>query len=273
MPKYATNPGVMTGDLGVFTGTGGVPKMPAVSGPAAPMASSMPALPGMEPRRRLPGIEPPPDGETGGTFPVPTTCLPYDPLRFQFLSRRGGFVVKTDNWGKKFMCPPNVEPPQQPDTTPGEGLGEFGWSSELADLYQLLLSRGGEFLGDPGFSDQALSYAFGNDFEKIRAQEAAKRQQLLDTQSRMGTLGSGSSAGQLSDLAWGTEGDIATLMRDIFLQNEGQKRQDVQLGAGLFGQGAGFEQMLEAINAARRGEGSQALQQLLMLLQILKGGG
>jgi hypothetical protein len=62
-------------------------------------------------------------------------------------------------------------------------------------------------------------------------------------------------------------------MRDIFVQNEGQKRADVSQGAGLFGSAAEFSKALEAINAGRRGEGTTSMALLLQLLSILKGGG
>jgi hypothetical protein len=112
---------------------------------------------------------------------------------------------------------------------------------------------------------------FGQDFEKIRGQEASTRQQILDQQSRSGTLGSGSALQQLIDNAWGTEGNVANTMKDIFVQNEGMKRADVNQGTGIFNTATEFAKALEAINSGRRGEGSMAMQQLLALLQILKG--
>ncbi len=39
----------------------------------------------------------------------------------------------------------------------------------------------------------------------------------------------------------------------------------------ILGRGLGFEQLIEAINAGRRGEGQNALSMLLALLQLFKG--
>jgi hypothetical protein len=179
--------------------------------------------------------------------------------------------------GTSYLCPkitPGgtiIDPNDPGAATEGTGLGEYGWPPELKGLYDALISRGGEFLNSPGYSPQSLNYMFGQDFEKIRGQEAATRQQILDQQSRSGTLGSGSALQQLIDNAWGTEGNVANTMKDIFVQNEGMKRADVNQGTGMFNTATEFAKALEAINSGRRGEGSLAMQQLLALLQILKG--
>jgi hypothetical protein len=83
-------------------------------------------------------------------------------------------------------------------------------------------------------------------------------------------LGTGAGQGMLNDLSWQTEGNVANLARDLFVGNETKKKQDLldytNAAQGILGGGMGFEQLLEAINASRRGEGSASLQALLAWL-------
>jgi hypothetical protein len=275
MPKYDTNPSVMSGELGIIKSPTTNVALAQPAQPAQPSsASSDPFMDFL--RGRTPAAAEPTVPATGAAT-VGGGCVKVSTRQvFQYALK--GYKPRKNSAGELFMCPPGVELPADPvdpgteeTTTPGTGLGEFSWPQELKDLYNLLISRGSEFLGSPGYSDQALSYAFGNDFEKIRQQEAAAREQMQALQSSQGLLGTGAAAQQMSDLAWGNEGDISTLMRDIFLQNEAQKRADVTQGQGIFGTGVDFAALLEQLNAARRGEGTAALSQLLQLLQILKG--
>jgi hypothetical protein len=279
MGKYSTNPEVMTKDIGVVA-AGTQQASPTIAQPTTtPRTSifgrSVGAAPSTTDTGSVPRTDPNAMNPAGN-------CIPHSEGMSPLIMRwQRGYTATHDSMGKLWYCPKGMKPPDptgpgtdaDENTEPGTGLGEFNWPQEMQDLYRLLMSRGNELLDTPGYSDQALGYAFGNDFEKIRQQEAGQREQMEKYQSKAGTLGTGSGAQQMMDLAWGKEGDIATLMRDIFLQNEQQKRADVNQGGGIFNQGMSFAQALEAMNASRRGEGTAAMQQLLQLLQILKGGG
>jgi hypothetical protein len=151
-------------------------------------------------------------------------------------------------------------------------LGEYKYPSGMSDLMSLLLGRGKELMGMPlGYSQDAMDKMFGLGFENVRATERPAREQLLSNLSRTGMSGTGTAAGQLGDLAWNTEKGISDLARNLFISNEEKKKADLLdytsaakdiLGGG----GLNYENMLESINAARRGEGNTALMLLLQLL-------
>jgi len=150
----------------------------------------------------------------------------------------------------------------------GGTLGEYTYPPEMQALMDLLLSRGKDLMGMPtGYSQEAQDKMFGRGFENVRAGEAGARTGMEQGLSRQGMLGTGAGQGMLNDLSWQTEGNVANLARDLFVGNETKKKQDLldYTGAaqGILGSGMGFEQLLEAINASRRGEGSAAMQALL----------
>lgn len=161
------------------------------------------------------------------------------------------------------------------DGTKGK-LGEYKYPAEMQSLMDLLLSRGKEFLGlAPGFSQEAQDKMFGRGFESVRGQEAGQRTALESGLSRQGMLGTGAGQGMLNDLAWQTEGNVANLARDLFIANEEKKKADLldyTTGAqSVMSGGLGFEQLREAINSARRGEGAAALQNWLAWLLAQMG--
>jgi len=153
----------------------------------------------------------------------------------------------------------------------GGTLGEYKYPPEMQALMDLLLSRGKEFMGlTPGFSQEAQDKMFGRGFENIRGQEAGQRTGMEQGLSRQGMLGTGAGQGMLNDLSWQTEGNVANLARDLFVMNEEKKKKDLldysTAAQSMFGSGMSYEQLLEAINASRRGEGSASLQALLAWL-------
>ena len=153
----------------------------------------------------------------------------------------------------------------------GGTLGEYTYPPEMQALMDLLLSRGKDLMGMPtGYSQEAQDKMFGRGFENIRGQETGQRAGMEQGLSRQGMLGTGAGQGMLNDLSWQTEGNVANLARDLFVGNETKKKQDLldytNAAQGILGGGMGFEQLLEAINASRRGEGSASLQALLAWL-------
>jgi len=154
-------------------------------------------------------------------------------------------------------------------------LGEYKYPSGMSELMSLLLGRGKELMGMPlGYSQEAQDKMFGLGFENVRAQEKPAREQLLNTLSRQGMSGTGTAAGQLSDLSWSAEKNITDLARQLFVGNEDKKKADLLdytgAASNIYGQGMSSENLLEAINAARRGEGNTAMMLLLQLLGAYK---
>lgn len=150
-------------------------------------------------------------------------------------------------------------------------LGEYKYPAEMQGLMDLLLARGKEFMGlTPGFSQTAQNNMFGQGFENVRAGEAGQRNTMEQGLSRQGMLGTGAGQGMLNDLSWNTEGNVANLARDLFVQNELKKKQDLidysTAAQGILGGGMDFQRLLESINSARRGEGASAFQNLLAWL-------
>ena len=156
----------------------------------------------------------------------------------------------------------------------GGGEGELGWwefPEEMQEFYRNLLSRGQKFLNMPlGYTPEMISSWFGKDYDVIRGQEAPLRQQTMATLGREGMLGTGAVPEAMGRTAWDIESKIADLSRDIFLASEYQKKQDIlnysKAAQEIFGTGMGYNQLIEAINAARRGERQEAINALLAWL-------
>ena len=210
----------------------------------------------------------------------------------------------------------------------GELAQPYALPEDIQRLMGGLATRGEEFLGRrPGYSDAVMRAMFGRDFERVRERGGRRAEEEMALARREGLAGTGAMRGLTSDIAWQTEQDVTNLMRDLFLAQEAQKRQDRygyteaaqritddlarlrfgeeemglaragearglagtvgqmlfgeeaarmgRLGYGMeqkrmaqdiFGQGMGYNQMIEAINAARRGEQQNALSMLLSYL-------
>jgi hypothetical protein len=166
-------------------------------------------------------------------------------------------------------------------------LGEYQWPSDLTDLYGKMMGKAGDYLDmnlpdynlppelqalldkllgraneyiarKPGYSQSALEAQFGKGYENIRNLGTLTRQQTEAGLQKEGMLGTGAGQAALRQIPWQTEKNISDVVRDVFLGNEEQKRKDLEaftnISSGLFGQGVGVEQMVEAINAERRGE-------------------
>jgi hypothetical protein len=158
-------------------------------------------------------------------------------------------------------------------TTQGT-LGEYQYPPELQNLMGKLYGRANEMLArKPGFSDSLIRAMFGSNFDKIRGAERATRQQTMADLASEGMLGTGAARDILGNISWQTEKNVGDIQRDIFLANEAQKREDIQgftdAASRLMSQGMSFEQVREAINAARRGEQMTALALMLQYFNSL----
>jgi len=150
----------------------------------------------------------------------------------------------------------------------GKGLGQYQWPPELKDLYAKLMATAGGLLPG-GFSEEAITKMFGKGFENVRGLETPARESLLTNLGREGMLGTGQATTKLGDLSWAAERGVSDVMRDVFLQNELQKRKDIELSNLLFGGGINFNTILEQLNAGRRGEGQAALALFLQYFMSL----
>jgi hypothetical protein len=138
-------------------------------------------------------------------------------------------------------------------------LPDYNLPPELQALLDQLLGRAGEYMArKPGYSQSALDARFGKGYENIRNLANLARGQTTSALQREGMLGTGAGQAALRQIPWQTEKNVSDTIRDVFLGNEDQKRKDLEaftnIASGLFGQGVGVEQMVEAINAERRGE-------------------
>lgn len=168
-------------------------------------------------------------------------------------------------------CESNADCPENQRCVDGrceEMAGYFEWPEELRLLYEKLMGRGQEVLDMPyGYTEEMMANMFGRDFEKIRGREAANREMMTSLLSRGGMLGTGTELEQMGKLSWGTESQISNIMRDLFIKGEEKKKEDIidfsKLAQDIMGGGMQYTSLQEAINAARRGEGQDAMSQLI----------
>ena len=180
-----------------------------------------------------------------------------------------GYKKTTMEDGSTWCCPEDISGDGQQD------LGEYGYPDWMKRLMGMLSGRAESMLNRPyGFSQDEKDQRFGKGFEKIRGQEAPARDSLMRALSSQGMLGTGAGMGQLGQLASGAENTVTDLRRDLFLEEEEKKKRDeldfTGMANQLFGTGMGYEGMLEAMNAGRRGEGRDWLRLLLSLLQGMR---
>jgi len=170
--------------------------------------------------------------------------------------------------GERWCCPGD-------DTTTTGGLGEFQWPSEMQNYYKMLMGRGTDLLGMPlGLTQEEQDAMFGKGFENVRGQEGSMQNELTSWLQSMGALGTGTELEQRGKASRGIQENISDLMRDILMYNSERKKSDLldYTGASqsIFGQGMDYNQIMEAINAARRGEGTDALNKLIAYWMGLK---
>lgn len=156
--------------------------------------------------------------------------------------------------------------------TAAPALGEFKWPKEVEEYYKLLTSAGTNYLTNPGYSKAVLSAMFGTDFDKVRALETGTRNTMQGLLGREGLLGTGTAGRTMAQTAWNTENNIANLMRQLMIDQEAKKAQDIAAANTLFGSVTGYNQIGEAINAARRGEGQASLAMLMQYILNLMSG-
>ena len=170
--------------------------------------------------------------------------------------------------GQEWCCPAGGD-------DGGGGLGEYSYPPELQNFFKLLMGRGTDLLGMPlGLTQEEMDAMFGQGFENIRGQEGGMQNDLTSWLQSMGALGSGAELEQRGKVARGTQQSMSDLMRNLLIYGSERKKSDLLdytgEARGIFGQGLWYEQLLEAINASRRGEGSDAIDQWLRYLGLLQ---
>ena len=181
-----------------------------------------------------------------------------------------GYQPKNIN-GESWCCPVAGA---GTSTGTGEGLGWWEPPSEMQNYYLNLMGRGQEFLDMPlGFTPEMINKWFGRDFELIRGMEGPMREQAMTTLGREGMLGTGAVPERMGKIAWDVESGISDLSRNLFLESEMQKKKDILdysgMAQSIFGTGMGYNQLIEAINASRRGERQAAMDALMQWLAMM----
>jgi len=157
-----------------------------------------------------------------------------------------------------------------------EYAGEFGWSPEIQALLARILDRANSLLDQPlGLSDEERQAIYNRIFEKIKGMERPAIQSAMNVTSRQGLLGSPYAERGITQIQRSTREQLASAERDIQIQ-EAQDRYQQLLGTtsaaqSLLGTGMGAEQLVEAANAARRGEGTSSLNSILQYLISVGG--
>ena len=160
--------------------------------------------------------------------------------------------------------------------TSGWGGEQFGWSPEIQALLARILDRANSLLDQPlGLTDEERQAIYNRIFEKIKGMEGPTIQSAYNRISRQGLLGSPYAEREVAGIQRGTRELLTGAERDIEIQ-EAQDRYQQLLGTtgmaqNLLGTGMGAEQLVEAANAARRGEGTMSLNSILQYL-IATGG-
>jgi hypothetical protein len=159
----------------------------------------------------------------------------------------------------------------------GDGDGEqFAWSPEIQALLARILDRANSLLDQPlGLSDEERQAIYNRIFEKIKGMERPAIQSAMNLTSRQGLLGSPYMERGITGIQRSTREQLASAERDIQIQ-EAQDRYQQLLGTtsaaqSLLGTGMGAEQLVEAANAARRGEGTSSLNSILQYLISVGG--
>lgn len=171
----------------------------------------------------------------------------------------------------EYWCCPETDT----GTTGKTALGEFKWPAEMQNFYNMLIGRGTDMLNMPlGITPEEEAAMFGKDFEKVKGQEGGMQNDLTSWLQTMGALGTGTELEQRGKVSRGIQENISDLMRDLLIYGSERKKSDLLdytgAASGLFGQGMNYNQIQEAINAARRGESDRALMLLLQMWGGLK---
>jgi len=159
----------------------------------------------------------------------------------------------------------------------GDGGEQFQWGPDVSALIKRLMERANYFLDYPrGLTPEERQGVINYAYEGIKRGERGTLQSTKDMLSRMGLLGTGFEAQKLGEVRRGTTETVANVQRQVAIDELNRRFNELMATSGmaqsLTGTGMTAEQLVEALNAARRGEGSGAMNTLMAYLQTVMGG-
>lgn len=160
------------------------------------------------------------------------------------------------------------------DTGTQGTLGEYSIPGGIQSLLDMLLNRGTEYMTKtPGYESMMLNSILGSNLDTIRGAGEATRQGTLSGLQRSGLLGTGAGLAMVNRGAANTEANVGNASRDLYVQNELQKKKDLadytDIAQKIATGQLSAQQLIEAINSGRRGEGQAALQAWLQQILAL----
>lgn len=210
--------------------------------------------------------------ECGSRFSVPSADFQCPP-GYMIVQGAKGPSCRCIKWCEDYGLMPTCL-----GTGGGGGAGgEFRWSEDVDALIKRLMGQANFLLDVPrGLTDEERDAIYNRAFEKIRGGERPRIQTLEDRISRMGLLGSPFAEREVAKEGRLTSELLAGTARDIEIE-EAQRRFNelmatTSMAQQLTAMGMSSEQAVEAINAARRGEGRESLNQLLAYFGTIYGG-
>lgn len=155
--------------------------------------------------------------------------------------------------------------------------GTFEFSPDVKALMARLMQRANWLLDNPGgMTAEERAMIQNRAAEGIKGAERGILTSTRGMLGRMGLLGSGVQLGEEGRVRRGTTQALAASQRDIAIEEAARKVQDLLgttgLASTLSGGGMAADQMVEALNAARRGESRDWTSMLLNYLSNMMSG-
>ena len=209
--------------------------------------------------------------ECGSRFSVPSMDFPCPP-GYMIVKGSKGPACRCIKW-----CEDQGLMPSCLGTGGGGAGGEFKWGEDVDALIRRLMGQANYLLDVPrGLTEEERDAIYNRAFVKIKGGERCRIQELEDQISRMGMLGSPFAEREVIGEKRFTGELLAGTGRDIEIEETQRRFQEMmattQMAQQLVALGMSSEQAVEAINASRRGEGRESLNQLLSYFGMLYGG-
>ncbi len=179
----------------------------------------------------------------------------------------------TSSDGKTWCCPSG----EDGDGDGGAG-GEFEWSGDLKDLLSRVMDRANYLLDYPrGLTPQERQAVINYAIEGVKAGEAGEKQTKTDKLARIGMLGSGFQAKEMSRISRETRQEGGDVRRELAIDELDRRFQEIMgttgMVQGLTGTLMEGEKIPEILSGARRQEGQAAINSFLAFLQGSGAGG
>jgi len=156
--------------------------------------------------------------------------------------------------------------------------GEWDWSNRTKGLFESLYDKINYLFEYPrGLTDEERNAVINYMTTGVLKGERGAKHATRDRLARMGLLGSGFEESRMADIERGTREQVADVRQGVAVDELNRRFQELMSTLGMAQNLTGTlmtsEQIKEALNAGRRGESSQGLQNLIALLQTYMGGG